>query len=448
MSVAAPAPPVLSPRAAAPGAAASGGRLQVLDGLRFVAVLMVVLYHYIAFGSDWSRPRAELFPLLYQPAAYGWLGVQLFFLISGFVICLSCWGRSLSDFLTSRVVRLFPAYWFGVLVTTLVLASVPGGSRPRAGRDVLTNLTMMEYPFGAPYVDGVYWSLWVEGRFYLIFAVVVAFGLSYRRVLAFCLLWAAAGVLATAAPGEQLLQVLAMPEYCWFFIGGLAFYLMRRFGPDLLLWLLVGLTFLLGCRAALPTFRFVASQAGHPMSEWAMVAVIAAFYLLMAGVALDWFRAVDWRWLTTAGAVTYPLYLLHEYIGWEVISTVGGRVDARLLVAVLLVVMTGASWLVHRYVERPSARWLKPRLAASFAKVRAAGAPPVRRPAHPAEHGPADADAHGPAHAHAHGDGPDRSGRADACPPGRARAAAGRAPERLPDRAPARIPDRAVGPAR
>ncbi|GAA5003707.1 hypothetical protein GCM10025734_41260 [Kitasatospora paranensis] len=203
MSVAAPAPPVLAPRAAVPGAAPTGGRLQVLDGLRFVAVLMVVLYHYVAYGSDWGRSRAELFPVLYRPAAYGWLGVQLFFLISGFVICLSCWGRSLSDFLTSRVVRLFPAYWFAVLLTTTVVALIPGGTRPRPGRDILTNLTMMEYPFGAPYVDGVYWSLWVEGRFYLIFAVVVAFGLTYRRVLAFCLLWAAAGVLATAAPGSS-----------------------------------------------------------------------------------------------------------------------------------------------------------------------------------------------------------------------------------------------------
>ncbi|PBC78918.1 peptidoglycan/LPS O-acetylase OafA/YrhL [Streptomyces sp. TLI_235] len=401
MTVAAAAPPVRATEAAAPGAArrAGTGRLQALDGLRFVAVLLVVFYHYVAFGSDWGRPRAELFPLLHLPAAYGWMGVQLFFLISGFVICLSCWGRPLADFLSSRVVRLFPAYWFAVLLTTAVLAAVPGGSRPRAARDVLTNLTMMEYPFGAPYVDGVYWSLWVEGRFYLIFAVVVALGLTYRRVLAFCLLWSAAGVLAVAAPGEQLLQVLAMPEYCWFFIGGLAFYLIRRFGPDLLLWLLVGFTFLAGCRSVLPTYRFVAAQAGYPVPEWGVVALLAVFYLLMAAVALDWFRAVQWRWLTTAGAVTYPLYLLHEYIGWEVIDTVGTRVDPGLLIGALLVAMIAASWLVHRFVERPAARWLRPRLAASFAKVR--GVPmPARRPV-AGSHTPVEVPARTPGDGHA-----------------------------------------------
>jgi len=350
---------------------ARGGRLAVLDGLRFLAVLLVVLYHYVAFGSDWGRPRADVFPVLYLPASYGWLGVQLFFLISGFVICLSCWGRSLSDFFTSRVVRLFPAYWFAVAATTLVVAVVPGATAPRSWSDVLTNLTMLEYPFGAPYVDGVYWSLWAEARFYLIFAVVVWLGLSYRKVLAFCFLWAAAGVLAYGLPGVPLLQALAMPEYCWFFIGGMAFHLMRRFGPDLLLWLLVGFSFLAGCRASEPTYRFVAANSAYALPEWGMTAVLAVFYLLMAGVALDWFRRIDWRWLSTAGAVTYPLYLLHEYIGWEAIEKLRYDVNPWVLAGSLLVLMLAGSWAVNRYVEQPLSRWMKGQLRRSFERMRA-----------------------------------------------------------------------------
>jgi peptidoglycan/LPS O-acetylase OafA/YrhL len=375
-----------APRAEAPadvGERARSGRVAALDGLRFLAVLLVVVYHYVAYGSDWGRPRDEIFPVLDRPAAYGWLGVQLFFLISGFVICLSCWGRSLSEFFTSRVVRLFPAYWFAVMATTLVMALVPGGTAPRPFRDILTNLTMLEYPFGAPYVDGVYWSLWVEARFYLIFAIVVWAGLTYRRVLAFCLLWAAAGVLAEAAPDSQVLQLLAIPEYSWFFIGGLAFYLIRRFGPDLLLWLLVGFSFLAGCRAVLPTYRFVAAHAEYPVPEWAVFALLAVFYLLMAGVALDWFRRIDWRWLSTAGAVTYPLYLLHEYIGWELIEKFGSDVPPWALAASLLLVMIAASWAVNRFVEQPVSRWMKGQLRRAFAKVAAAdpeAAVPAPRP--------------------------------------------------------------------
>ncbi|MER5639377.1 acyltransferase [Kitasatospora sp. NPDC002227] len=360
---------------------AGPARLVALDGLRFLAVLMVVAYHYVAYGSDWARPRGEIFPGVYVPAAYGWLGVQLFFLISGFVICLSCWGRSLGDFFTSRVVRLFPAYWFGVLLTTAVLWAVPGGTAPRRWQDVLTNLTMAEYPLGVPYVDGVYWSLWVEARFYLLFAVVVWLGVTYRRVVAFCLLWLVAGVVAWGLPGVPLLQLVVMPEYCWFFVAGLAFFLIWRFGPDLLLWLLVGFSFLAGCRATEPTYRFVAGQAEAQLPQWVVVALLAVFYLLMTGVALGWFRRIGWRWLTTAGAVTYPLYLLHEELGWEAIFVFRASVPPWLLVLGLVVAVTGLSWLVHRWVERPASAWLKVRLRASFARLREPVAPPAVVPA-------------------------------------------------------------------
>ncbi|MGE7438389.1 acyltransferase family protein [Kitasatospora sp. NPDC001175] len=360
----------------APKTPSRGGRLAALDGLRFVAALMVVTYHYVAYGSDWGRPRAEVFPVLHLPASYGWLGVQLFFLISGFVICLSGWGRSVSDFFTSRVIRLFPAYWLAVLVTTVALVLIPGGS-PRSWQDVLTNLTMFEHPFGAPYVDAVYWSLWVEARFYLIFALVVWRGLTYRRVLTFCMVWSAAGVLTYALSNEAWLQVLVMPEHCWFFIGGMAFYLMRRFGPDLLLWLLVGFSYLAGLRTVQPTFQFVQKNTDYHLPGPAVAVVLAACYLLMAGVALGWFDRIDWRWLTTAGAVTYPLYLLHEYIGWAVIDQLRFRVNPWLLAGGLLVVMIAASWLVHRFVERPVSRWMKRHLRNSFARVRAADEPAV-----------------------------------------------------------------------
>ncbi|MDH6124555.1 acyltransferase [Kitasatospora sp. GP82] len=346
-------------------------RIAALDGLRFLAVLMVVLYHYVAYGSGWGRPRSHVFPILYMPASYGWLGVQLFFLISGFVICLSCWGRSLSDFLTSRVVRLFPAYWLAVGLTTLMLALLPGSEQPRKWQDVLTNLTMLQNPLGVPYVDGVYWSLWAEARFYLIFAIVVWGGLTYRRVLAFCLIWSGAGVLSYGLPDVHLLQMLAMPEYCWFFIGGMAFYLMWRFGQDLLLWLLVGFSLLAGIRASWPTYQSVQANSAYDLPDWVVAAVIAAFYLLMAGVALGWFRRIDWRWLGTAGAVTYPLYLLHEYIGWKLIENLRYTIDPWLLLGALLLVMTAVSWLVNRYIERPLSRSMKVQLRKSFERMRA-----------------------------------------------------------------------------
>ena len=102
-------------------------RLRALDGLRLVAALMVALYHYGGRSGDiskgWGASPQEAVP---RPAtswfSYGCLGVQIFFVISGFVICMSGWGRPLRSFFASRVARLYPAYWAALVIVTAVFA--------------------------------------------------------------------------------------------------------------------------------------------------------------------------------------------------------------------------------------------------------------------------------------------------------------------------------------
>lgn len=139
-------------------------RLYVVDLLRFGAAMMVVLYHYVYAGGrqTWAADTAELFTSPVRAvASYGWVGVDLFFLISGFVICMSGWGRSLSEFFTSRVVRLLPAYLVAVVVTSavLVLWKPPAGA-PRLA-EVLGNLTMVQNLLQLRNIDEPYWTLLV-----------------------------------------------------------------------------------------------------------------------------------------------------------------------------------------------------------------------------------------------------------------------------------------------
>ena len=115
----------------------------------------------------------QQFPTLHEWFAYGCLGVQIFFVISGFVICMSGWGRPLHSFFVSRAARLLPAYWAAVIL-------VDGGVRPARGRyeavspsELLVNLTMMQQPLGVDRVLGVCWTLWAEVRFYALFALCV-----------------------------------------------------------------------------------------------------------------------------------------------------------------------------------------------------------------------------------------------------------------------------------
>ncbi|MEV1063358.1 acyltransferase [Streptomyces sp. NPDC050263] len=342
-----------------------GGRIAALDGMRLLAALMVVAYHYMALYGGWPTHGATLFPAAFPYTAYGWLGVPLFFLISGFVICMSCWGRSLESFFVSRVVRLYPAYWFAVLATTVVVMLVPGGRNPLPVADVVTNLTMLQEPLGVGKVDGVYWTLYAELRFYLLFAVMAWWGLTYRRVLVFCCVWAAAGMLLAKSQGS-LLYGLLMPNYCWYFIAGMAFFLIYRFGPNLLLIGVVLLCFGASLPFAHDTWSGTLGYFEYSIKFWPVVAVLAVCFGAMALVATGRLNWMQWRWLPYAGAVTYPLYLMHQYMGWELIRALGDRLSPYQVLAVVLGGMLVASWLVHRLIERPVSRLLRRRLSTAL----------------------------------------------------------------------------------
>ncbi|MEV5380585.1 acyltransferase [Streptomyces nondiastaticus] len=347
-------------------------RLAALDGLRLCAALMVVAYHYVAFDRGaWPGSPPEVFPSAHVPASYGWLGVQLFFMISGFVICMSCWGRGPGEFAVSRVTRLFPAYWFSVLAVTLVVCLWPVADETLRSRDVAVNLTMLQSPLGVDAVDGVYWTLWVELRFYLLFALVVAGkGLTYARAVGFCVVWGFAAAVA-AAVDEPLLDQVLLPEDCWYFIAGIAFYLMHRHRPNLALWLLVAGCFLVAQHGLVAAQARAEGHMGHRVPHWPTAVLLAVFFAAMAAVALGWTRRLTQRWLTTAGALTYPLYLIHERVGWLVIRRTARDVPPAVLLPALLAGMLVTAWLVHRLVERPLAGVLRRGLQRSAAEIRA-----------------------------------------------------------------------------
>ncbi|MDQ1651905.1 MAG: hypothetical protein QOI35_1105, partial [Cryptosporangiaceae bacterium] len=89
-------------------------------------------------------------------------------------------------------------------------------------------------------------------------------------------------------------------------------------------------------------------------------------------------------WLTTAGTLTYPLYLLHAGIGYAVIYHLSPIVPKYVLLGGLIVSMLVFAWLVHRFVEKPVAARLKRGLSRGIADLRrGASDPPVREARHP-----------------------------------------------------------------
>ncbi|MGR8008737.1 acyltransferase family protein [Streptomyces hypolithicus] len=364
------ATPAPGPTAAPGPTRAPKPRLRALDGLRLLAALMVAAYHYGGRGGEisgaWGSSPKVQFPTLHEWFAYGCLGVQIFFVISGFVICMSGWGRPLRSFFASRVSRLFPAYWAAVVLVTLVFA-LPGVAYEAVSpSDALVNMTMLQQPLGADRVLGVCWTLWAELRFYALFALCVVLpGATRARVVLFCAVWTLAAVVADAA-GQPLLDIVLMPEYAPFFIGGMGLYLLHRNRRDATAWGIVVVSWLLGQHYTVATLWHRPDPSFFSQrSSLVIIAIVTAGFLLVGAVALGHFRWAHWRWLTVAGALTYPFYLVHERLGWVSVDLLHQRLGlpSYATLGLTIALMLLLAWLLHRYVEK----WLTPLIRRSLA---------------------------------------------------------------------------------
>ncbi len=367
--------PVAPPAAAARTAP---HRVAVLDGLRLVAALGVLLFHYVSLEPDYWGGSAGRLAGLRACADYGWLGVNLFFLISGFVICSSGWGRRVGDFAVSRAVRIYPAYVFAVLLSATVLRLLHGPRPTLPLPQILANLTMCQALLGVRDLDGPYWTLSRELLFYVCFAVIVWRGLTYRRAVTFCLLWTLALLIAPAAPGLPA-GLFANAQSTPYFAAGITFSLLHRFGPSLLLYAVLALELLLAEYGLAGQARGYADVLKRPVS-WSLAALlVAGCFLVMLLISVTRLGRLDHRWLTRAGGLTYPLYLIHQGIGLDLIVRLSPHVPPYPLLGALVALMLAAAFLIH-LGERRLAPRLTRGLAASLAAMRTTDRIPEDRP--------------------------------------------------------------------
>jgi peptidoglycan/LPS O-acetylase OafA/YrhL len=352
-------------------------RLAALDGLRFVAAAAVVLYHLTARRTTaWGTHQADV-GWLGRIAVYGSLGPELFFVISGFVILMTAWGRSTASVVASRVARIYPAYWVAVLTTGALLLVLWPGGKVVTGREVLVDLTMAQQAMGVGHVDGVYWTLWTELRFYLLIAVFSLVGVTRRRVLGVALLWPWVALLVERQGWHDAATYL-VSDYAPLFSVGMALYLIHRDRHRPLPWLAVA------SGTALAVWRVVPSRTNvlrnstafatdRPSVALALVVCVA----LVAVVALTPLSRVERPWLVAVGALTYPLYLVHQYWGLYVVHLVVDAVPAVVALGLALACVVAMAWLLHRFVERPLGPRLRYAVGAGLVRARDAVLRPV-----------------------------------------------------------------------
>jgi peptidoglycan/LPS O-acetylase OafA/YrhL len=354
-----------------------------LDLLRFIAAAAVLAYHFTGFGGGgpWPQAARKVFPGVGSVTGFGYLGVDLFFMISGFVILMSVWGRGTGEFAVSRIVRLMPAYWVSVLLGAAIFA-VFGLGNGRPGL-VIPNLTMLQGGLGVRNVDPVYWTLWVELHFYALIAVLAAVGVTYRNCVIFMAAWLFIGLYADEGD-NKLLQVLFVPTWNCYFISGMALFLIYRFGPNLLLWGFVAVGWLMALRWGV----WRAGGIFHEATDGPALVLITGIFVVMVLVAvrrLGWLR---WRGLTVLGGLTYPLYLVHQQLSFPILDAIYPRLNRWVALAVVTAASLAVAFAIYRFAERPAQAWLRPRLRAALDRIRTSE--PPRRSAQARAAAPAD----------------------------------------------------------
>jgi peptidoglycan/LPS O-acetylase OafA/YrhL len=328
-------------------------RVPELDLLRFIAASAVVVYHLMTAPIIGGRPDLNAFGITQAFVQFGFLGVHLFFMLSGFVILWSSENRSAGQFVLSRIARLYPSFWVCMLLTALVL-TVLGNFYAPSLRTVLVNLTMVPTQLGVPAVDGVYWTLWVEMRFYLLVFIVLVTG-TMQHVERWIGVWLIACIAAAAGWAPRWLQFIAMAPLAAFFISGCLFYLIRSRGPSV---------FRIG--AVIASCALCALDAVHEQNSFihgtrypvgtmttvVIVSAIVAFHLAMFAIALKPSILPASRKWYILGSLTYPLYLLHNMIGKAFGETFDGRMPFVVSLVLRFAIVYGMAAVVAAVIER------------------------------------------------------------------------------------------------
>jgi peptidoglycan/LPS O-acetylase OafA/YrhL len=332
-------------------------RLNEIDLFRFVAAVSVVFFHYAFRGHAADALSALPYPLIAQFAKYGFLGVDFFFMISGFVILMTAANGKLQAFFVSRVARLYPAFWASCTISFLAIWAIGFPTFQASISQYMLNMTMLGGFLGVAPIDGVYWSLFVEIRFYFLIATVLALKLIDKVEHLFAA-WMTVAAILYFCP-VPVVDDLLIASYASYFIGGGALYLVWSKGVSWYRAALILLAYMLSVIRACGVLPEMEVKYRESFDALIVALLITSFYLVMLAVAVGKTRFLgrrNWLW---AGAITYPLYLLHQNIGYMVFNAAHHVVNSHLLFWSVFFGMLLFSYAVHMSLEKPLATRLR-----------------------------------------------------------------------------------------
>lgn len=323
-----------------------------LDILRIIAATMVVVFHLFYRGpflkEDISLPVLDF-------AKYGYLGVNLFFILSGFLIAQSANNKSGLKFMIKRFIRIYPAYIICLGLTIITKLALSDTSYTFL--EIFTNVLLSNWILKIPSIDGVYWSLHVELMFYCLMAIIWQSVSKRNKVDHLILIWLLISLVLNNVTIEnellKILRILTLGEYAGFFIIGILFYRLYKEGLKKHL-ILFSVFSLLTCLRSAYTEAISLNQL--KIDPWISSLIIGLFTILFP-ILIRLRIKKKIKILGILAGATYPLYLVHQEVGYLIVKILKlTSISSGILLVVFFFLI---SILINQNLEIPIQKKLK-----------------------------------------------------------------------------------------
>ena len=316
------------------------GRIIELDVLRGIAALGVVLFHFTTkYHHEYGHDDLGF------SFNYGYFGVDLFFMISGYVIYMSISRvKTAFKFFWARFSRLFPVYWAGIIITFTAVSIFGLSGRVVSIKSFLFNFTMLQDLFQIPSVDGAYWSLLPELMFYILMGVIIHFKL-IKQIQIVNLIWLSLILIHQFIPFPEIIQSLFNINYGTLFISGISFYSLKHKPTNYNKYL----NFTVMIAAWLISY-FI----HHSMISFM---VITAFNLIFIVLHFNLLNFIKIKPLIFFGIISYPFYIVNQNIAYILMNKMELNFWVEILISITFTIAIAAS--VHFFIEKPSLKYLR-----------------------------------------------------------------------------------------
>jgi peptidoglycan/LPS O-acetylase OafA/YrhL len=287
-------------------------RLYGLDVLRFLAAISVLFYHYCFIGSlegSWSMNNYFSF------AHLGDFGVDVFFVISGFIITSSAKNRTAKEFFKSRFLRIYPAFFICSTITAITSSMLPGVSAKDIFIRWITQFTFYSKIFNVQVLSNVYWTLTVEITFYILVGILIVTGL-FKKLNIVVPIWLLISFSNQYILKNDIVRDIFLTQYSGHFVAGMLLYQIKYEKPNAFTPLGFLLSIILIWQSINGIEMWIYGSYGFRYDEISTLLIALTTILIVYFACNVQSIIIPKKFVSILGGMSYTLYLLHADFGF------------------------------------------------------------------------------------------------------------------------------------